>query len=159
MYCKEEVDGKECGGPVKPDIVFFGEGLPPCFTSLFGTISNNCDLMIVMGTGLAVGPFNQMVTTVKDECPKVLINLENTDYSGFDFVSKYTPERLFLKGKCDDVVTKIVRDCGWIDEFKDMTKDSKNQVDPSVLDELLKDMEQIDNSPKEEPGENKGDDI
>jgi len=31
-----------------------------------------------MGTALAVSPFNQIVTTVKKSCPKVLINMENT---------------------------------------------------------------------------------
>jgi len=52
--------------------------------------------MIVMGTGLAVSPFNQMVDSVNEWCPKVLINMENTSYSGYDFKSKYHPERLFL---------------------------------------------------------------
>ena len=149
MYCGEtQGDGKKCQGPVKPDIVFFGEGLPAKFTSLFGNIKNECDLMIVMGTGLAVSPFNQMVDTVKEECPKVLINMENTDFSGYDFKTKYQPERLFLQGKCDDIAVKICKDCGWTEEFAAKIKESKNQPDPEGIDEIVKDMVQI--APKEE---------
>jgi NAD-dependent SIR2 family protein deacetylase len=43
------------------------------------------DLLIVIGTALAVGPFNQIVEIVSDKVPKVLINMENTAYSGFEF--------------------------------------------------------------------------
>lgn len=132
-YCEEDVikDIKtdvvsKCGGPIKPDIVFFGEGLPKKFIELFEKISDECDLMIVMGTGLAVSPFNQMVDTVKTECPKVLINMENTDYSGYDFKNKMNPERLFLKGKCDDIVVKITKDCGWGEDFSKRIEKSKN---------------------------------
>ena len=35
-----------------------------------------CDLMMIIGTALAVQPFNNIVS--KSNCPKVLINLENT---------------------------------------------------------------------------------
>lgn len=147
-YCEleKDVDGKkeQCKGPVKPDIVFFGEGLPEKFIKLFENISNECDLMIVMGTGLAVSPFNQMVDSVKTECPKVLINLNNCDEAGYDFKSKFFPERLYLHGKCDDVVVKICKDCGWNDEFMGRIKESKNQPDPEKVDEILADMEQID---------------
>mgnify|MGYP000846253412 CR=1 FL=1 len=31
MRCKEKVDGKVCDGPIKPNITFFGEGLPKEF--------------------------------------------------------------------------------------------------------------------------------
>ncbi len=58
--CEEE----GCGGPVKPDIVFFGEGLPDKFHRAWEKIKNDggsedggCDLMIVVGTALAVPPF------------------------------------------------------------------------------------------------------
>ena len=61
-----------------------------------------------MGTALAVSPFNQIVNTVKKSCPKVLINMENTIQHGFEFdKQELYPERLFLKGKCDDIVEEI----------------------------------------------------
>ena len=78
MYCSKD----NCNGPVKPDITFFGESLPESFFEAWDKMTdvpidndenkeeneNNdterkypdggCDLMIVIGTALAVGPFN-----------------------------------------------------------------------------------------------------
>ena len=48
-------------GVVKPDIVFFGQALPPDF---FGQVQADlpaCDLLIVMGTSLVVQPFASLV--------------------------------------------------------------------------------------------------
>ena len=112
--------------------------------------------MIVMGTGLAVSPFNQMVDSVQTECPKVLINMENTDYSGYDFKSKFNPERLFLKGKCDDIVVKIAKDCGWSEDFTKRIEKSKNQPDAATIDDILTDMEQYESKDVEELKEEDG---
>jgi hypothetical protein len=58
-----------------------------------------------MGTALAVSPFNFVVNMVEKDCPKVLINMENTAANGFDFVNEEAfPERLFLQGKCDETI-------------------------------------------------------
>ena len=46
-----------CTGPVKPNFVFFGESLPSEFYQKMD-YAKNCDLMIVIGTALAVSPFN-----------------------------------------------------------------------------------------------------
>ena len=45
---------KKCGGWVKPDIVFFGEGLPERFHTLIEEDFDKCDLCITMGTSLYV---------------------------------------------------------------------------------------------------------
>jgi NAD-dependent SIR2 family protein deacetylase len=74
----------ECEGPVKPEIVFFGEDLPLSFFKGYKKVENNCDLLIVIGTALAVSPFNHLVNTVGD-CPKVLFNMNNTKDSGYNF--------------------------------------------------------------------------
>ena len=44
------------GGLVKPDIVFFGENLPPRFFSLLKDDFPRCDLLVVMGTSLTIQP-------------------------------------------------------------------------------------------------------
>jgi NAD-dependent histone deacetylase SIR2 len=46
-----------CNGPVKPDIVFFGENLPKEFFPVLDSL-DEADLLIVIGTALAVAPFN-----------------------------------------------------------------------------------------------------
>ena len=54
MRCKVA----ECGGPVKPEIVFFGESLPASFVNAALNVSSDTDLLIVIGTSLKVAPFN-----------------------------------------------------------------------------------------------------
>ena len=53
----------KCGkkGPVKPNIVFFGEALPASFFWKLRHV-RSCDLLIVVGTALAVAPFNGLVS-------------------------------------------------------------------------------------------------
>lgn len=47
LYCED------CGGLLKPDIVFFGEGLPPAM-DLAMEAAGGCDVVLVAGTSLAV---------------------------------------------------------------------------------------------------------
>jgi NAD-dependent SIR2 family protein deacetylase len=41
---------RHCGGYVKPDIVFFGESLPPKFHRMVKQDMKKADLLLVMGT-------------------------------------------------------------------------------------------------------------
>jgi len=61
---------------VKPDIVFFGESLPDRFHKLSQKDFKKCDLVIVIGTSLAVYPFAGLPNYVSKECPRLLINRE-----------------------------------------------------------------------------------
>lgn len=105
-YCSDN----SCKGPVKPHITFFGETLPHDFFNILQVLPQ-ADLLIVVGTALAVAPFNKIVELIPDNVDKVLINLENT-YIDFDNQDEY-PKRLFLKGKCDEVLQKLANDLGW----------------------------------------------
>ena len=62
-----------CGSLVKPDIVFFGEQLPARFHDTLPDFAK-CDLLIVMGTSLAVQPFASLVDRVSATTPRLLIN-------------------------------------------------------------------------------------
>jgi hypothetical protein len=72
---------------------------------------------------------------VSDNVPKVLINMENTDYSGFEFDDQERyPNRILLKGKCDEVVHDICTQVGWIKDLEElMGKEFKIDV-PSGVD-------------------------
>ena len=85
VKCGEE----GCEGLVKPDIVFFGEGLPErFFQSLEVSLVLNdeytaddqdltiCDLLIVIGTSLQVHPFASLPNYVQPHVPRLLINRE-----------------------------------------------------------------------------------
>jgi len=117
---------KDCEkGFVKPDIVFFGEGLPKDYFTALEKITNEddeedggCDLFIVIGTALAVSPFNSCVSAPKDGVPKLLWNLDNCKEHGFDFDDlKEFPGRLYMHGKCDDTVWQLCEDLGWTEDF------------------------------------------
>ena len=60
----------------QPDITFFGEGLPPRFNATLTEDFEKCDLLLVMGSSLAVAPFCTLIHRVKENCPRVLINME-----------------------------------------------------------------------------------
>ena len=143
---KENVKMKKCGGPVKPNIVFFGEKMNPKFFWGWERITNldinhhqpgkkgpkwddgGCDLMITIGTGLAVFPFQATVTQPEKGTPNVLINLGNTASEGYDFEDLYNyPERLFIPGYCDETIKKIAKDVGWDKDLEKLCQKSKNK--------------------------------
>ena len=92
------------------------------------------DLVIVMGTALAVAPVNQIVNLAGKEIPKVLINMTDTKEHGFPFNDKKNfPERYFYEGKCDELVQEIVEACGWQDDLKKrLSKDSVDDLTKAV---------------------------
>ena len=61
--CAHELGLDDTGGLVKPDIVFFGESLPPRFFQGMKTDFPQGDLLIVMGTSLTVQPFASLTGT------------------------------------------------------------------------------------------------
>lgn len=68
------------------------------------SVLDKCDLLIIMGTALAVAPFNMLHRRVPDGCLKVLMNMTNTkETGGIDF-TEVGKNKLFLQGKCDEVV-------------------------------------------------------
>jgi len=54
-----------CGGPIRPDIILFGEGIPPeAYSSAFDA-AEKCDLMLVVGTSASVAPASQLPLIAK----------------------------------------------------------------------------------------------
>ncbi len=63
---------------MKPDIVFFHESLPIIYEQNIETDIQNCDLLLVIGTSLAVKPVSLIPSLVSATVPKILINKEST---------------------------------------------------------------------------------
>lgn len=125
----------QCGGLVKPDIVFFGEAVsgrqgsfcedPGVLTSMNATHTQlpplfertvpklrEADLLFVIGTSLTVHPFASLTGLVPAGCPRVLINMERAgDIGG-------RPDDVVLLGRCDDIVREIAQELGWADELE-----------------------------------------
>ncbi|KAI0269946.1 DHS-like NAD/FAD-binding domain-containing protein [Gloeopeniophorella convolvens] len=97
---------KACKGLVKPDIVFFGEAMPPNFFTSRGKLSN-ADLLIVIGTSLTVHPFASLTSMVTSHCPRVLINMDEVGDIGRQ------ENDIVLLGKCDDIIRELAKELGW----------------------------------------------
>jgi NAD-dependent deacetylase len=69
-----------CGGLLKPDVVLFGEQLPPSFTEAAAAVAR-ADLLIALGTSLEVYPVASLVPQAAHGGAKVVIvNREPTPY-------------------------------------------------------------------------------
>jgi len=114
-----------CDGLVKPDIVFFGEGLPDSFTEAVPQLSE-ADLLIIMGTSLTVYPFAGLRQMVPHSCPRVLINLDRVS----DIGSRR--DDVVLTMPCDDAVRSICKEIGggWDEELERLWKGTENSYTP-----------------------------
>ncbi|KAG9228117.1 DHS-like NAD/FAD-binding domain-containing protein [Amylocarpus encephaloides] len=103
----------QCNGLVKPDIVFFGEGLPDSFFQ-HKHLPSMADLIIVMGTSLSVAPFSVLPQLAAEDTPRLLINKECVG----DFGSR--PDDVVLLDDCDSGIRKLADALGWRDELESM---------------------------------------
>ncbi|ORY03131.1 DHS-like NAD/FAD-binding domain-containing protein, partial [Clohesyomyces aquaticus] len=102
-----------CSGLVKPEIVFFGEALPPAFF-INRMLPSEADLVIIMGTSLSVHPFASLPQLCLDSTPRVLINKEQVGEVGS------RPDDVLILGDCDSGVRKLAEACGWLEELEEM---------------------------------------
>lgn len=109
----------QCGGYVKPDIVFFGEGLPERFFDCMRSDFPSCDLLIIIGTSLTVQPFASLTERVSQECPRLLINMEKSG-SSFMFGKSGNFRDVALLGDCDEGCRTLARKLGWDKELDDL---------------------------------------
>lgn len=120
-----------CKGLVKPDIVFFGESLPPAFIHSIPSI-RTADLLIIMGTSLTVHPFASLAGFVSEgdrSCPRVLINVEQVG----DIGTK--SDDVLLLGKCDEMVRALCRELGWEKELDRLWEKTIYSVDQEEEEE------------------------
>ena len=132
-----------CDGVIKPDIVFFGEGLPEKF-GLTREDFPKCDLLIIIGTSLKVKPFALLTARVGEDVPRVLINnmkvavyteeiqeIDGTEYKvvppNHRILLRYdhpsNTRDVYIGGDCQDSIKQLVDLLGWTKEFNDlMTK-------------------------------------
>ena len=125
-----------CGGSIKPDIVFFGEGLPREFFTRSDEDFPKCDLLIVMGTSLVVHPFADLISYPGDSVPRLLINKEVVrckpapgkkgknyqfgDPSAFAFYDPDNYRDALYEGDVDQGVEELAKALGWEEELQEM---------------------------------------
>ena len=110
----------KCKAYVKPDIVFFGEGLPDRFHRLLRKDIAQADCVLILGTSLQVAPVNMIPEMVNHKCKRVLVNREEVGN-----IQNDGKRDLFLEGNCDDSIKEVASRLGWLDEL--MVKNKKSQ--------------------------------
>lgn len=80
----------DCGNPLRPDVVLFGEMLPPGAFELAAERASQCELCFVIGTSALVYPAAGLPEIAK---------------SAGAYVCEVNPERTSLSDLCDEVLT------------------------------------------------------
>lgn len=74
----------ECGGLIRPDIVWFGEMLPADQWNMAENAAMNSDIMFVVGTSAIVYPAAELPMTLKRHGGKIIeVNTEKTPLTAF----------------------------------------------------------------------------
>ena len=90
-----------CSGIYKPNVVLFGEMIPPRAMLQAEAYAQSADVVIVVGTSAQVFPAAQLPLTAKERGATIIeVNLERTD-----FTESITDH--FLQGKSGDVLPRL----------------------------------------------------
>ncbi|KAL7712956.1 NAD-dependent deacetylase sirtuin-2 [Entamoeba marina] len=103
LYC-------DCGGLIKPDVVFYHESLPENFFSNIDDDFDSCDMLLVFGTALVVYPFAALVDRVTPNCPRIVIN---RDLVGRDMDYDGEGRDVAILGDCDEIVNQLCSHLNW----------------------------------------------
>ncbi|KAF2364973.1 Sirtuin family [Trinorchestia longiramus] len=132
---------ESCSSVVKPDIIFFGEGLPDKFFRAVSSDFRKCDLLIVMGTSLTVQPFASLIDNVSSTCPRLLINRDAVGPTGataalqrlmgiggnFQPDSPKNKRDVTLLGDCDDGCLMLAEKLGWKEDLEKLIEEGKKK--------------------------------
>jgi len=93
----------DCGGILKPDFVFFGEGIPePAMTNSFAE-ADKADVFILIGTTGEIMPASMIPFRAKEKGKKIIeINIAGSNYTSIADV--------FLQGKATEMITELVKE-------------------------------------------------
>ncbi len=93
----------ECGGILKPDFVFFGEGIPTdSYQRSYDTVSK-CDVLLIIGTTGEIMPASQLPFIAKSNGATIIeVNTNPSNYT-----AKITD--IFLQGKATDIMVELLK--------------------------------------------------
>ena len=94
---------KDCGHLLKPDFIFFGEGIPQIAYQKSIEAAQNSDVFIVIGSTGEVMPASQMPFIAKQNGAKIVEINPNTS----NYTSQITD--IFLQGKAGEVLDRVMK--------------------------------------------------
>lgn len=98
----------KCGGLLKPDFIFFGEGIPTDAYNGSVDAASRCDAFVIIGTSGQVSPANMIPGIAKRHGAKIIeINMEPSTYT------RHISD-IFIQGKSGEVLPQIDQEMGII---------------------------------------------
>ena len=92
---------EQCGGLMKPDFIFFGEGIPEAAYRGSIKAAENCDAFVIIGTSGQVSPANMIPGIAKRHGAKIIeINMEPSTYTNHI-------TDLYIEGKSGEILPAI----------------------------------------------------
>jgi len=112
LWCKKTYDYKEkegeyppkceCGKILKPDVIFFGEAIPPLAMERSSKLAASCQALLIIGTSAVVSPFNILPRVAGQAGSKIIeLNLEET-------VLTHDITDIFIRGKASESMSEII---------------------------------------------------
>jgi len=91
-----------CNGLIKPDFIFFGEGIPPEAYQASHIAAGKADVFIIIGSTGEVSPANKIPIHAKNTDATIIeVNPENSRYTHFI-------TDIHIKGKAGEIMTKLM---------------------------------------------------
>jgi len=121
LHAPKESQGIACSvcsyQALKPSIVLFRSPLPKVFFQNASQDIPHVDLLIVIGTSLAVAPANSLIVRVPKTAMRVVVNQEPVGFQlGIDY-SDEAERDFFAKGDADAVLLDLMVELGWLDDL------------------------------------------
>jgi NAD-dependent deacetylase len=86
-----------CGGLIRPDVVWFGEYLPEDQFIASEKAAENCNMFFIVGTSAVVYPAASLIFAAKENGAYLVeVNIEETEISGIADISFYGPSGKFF---------------------------------------------------------------
>jgi NAD-dependent deacetylase len=96
---------EECGGIIKPDVVFFGEMLPPIAIRKSMEYAEQCDLMLVLGSSLVVYPVANLPNIAKANPRRAKLVIINDEETPKDYLAD-----LIINGRLGEIMPKLLEE-------------------------------------------------
>ncbi|KAI5955390.1 HST2 [Candida margitis] len=142
LMMKEKVPTcSKCDGYIKPDITFYGEGLPQKFFETWEGDCEDVEVAIISGTSLTVYPFASLPSSVEKSCLRVLVNREKVGDLG------RRKKDIASLMDCDEFAEILTTKLGWREELDKYYNEGQKKYgkSKSIEDELDKIDERLEN--------------
>lgn len=142
----------KCGGFIKPDITFYGEGLPSKFFETWDKDCDDVEVALISGTSLTVYPFASLPSSVEKRCLRVFVNREKVGDLG------RRKKDIVALLDCDEFADTLTSLLGWKDVLDRYYEEGQKKCgkSKSIEEELEKIEDRLEKEPVSEKNNKDG---